>query len=334
MHRFSGEVLTQEANFGKNMRARFGAPFMDIRRIDLQRALFEKAQKLGVSVVLGEKVEVVDRERAEIITVSGRRATADLIVAADGVRSQCRISHAQGPDLPYPTGDMVYRAVLNLDGVTDDALREWISTPAVHIWLGPESHAVGYSMQSGYGYNLAFVAPDDLPAGVAKQTCPVDEAKQLLKNWDPALIRLLDTAESMEKWKLMRRDMLPTWVNDKSTLVFVGDACHPMLPYLAQGANSALEDGAVLGRLLGHVKERNQLPHAIKRYEKLRKSRMEKIVGEAAKQAQHRKELKGPSPFRLVCPEAQQWLFGYDAYQEVEASMNGKPFENGMATSN
>lgn len=73
-------------------------------------------------------------------------------------------------------------------------------------------------------------------------------------------------------------------MNDKSNFVFVGDACHPMLPYLAQGANSAIEDGAVLGGLLGHINSKAQLPKALKMYETLRKTRGEAIVRETFKQ--------------------------------------------------
>lgn len=77
---------------------------------------------------------------------------------------------------------------------------------------------------------------------------------------------------------------METWVNDKSNLVFIGDACHPMLPYLAQGANSSLEDGAVLGHLLGHMRNKSQLPEILRLYESVRKSRGEAIVRETFKQ--------------------------------------------------
>lgn len=77
---------------------------------------------------------------------------------------------------------------------------------------------------------------------------------------------------------------LDSWVNDKSNFVFVGDSCHPMLPYLAQGANSAVEDGAVLGQLLGRIKSRDQVPKALKMYESLRKARGEAVVRETFKQ--------------------------------------------------
>ena len=145
-----------------------------------------------------------------------------------------------------------------------------------------------------------------------------------------------------------------------------GDACHPMLPYLAQGANSAIEDGAVLGALLGHVRSPGQMPHALRLYEKLRKARGEAIVRETFKQvrcppmpprtststkaspwqresfhmpdgpeqeardrlflSQLGQELKGPFPSRWTCPEVQPWLYGYDAYEEVATAMRAEPF--------
>ena len=77
---------------------------------------------------------------------------------------------------------------------------------------------------------------------------------------------------------------MASWISEDSNLVFMGDACHPMLPYLAQGANSSLEDGAVLGLVLGKVSDKTQLPAALKIYEQLRKKRGEAIVRETFKQ--------------------------------------------------
>lgn len=82
----------------------------------------------------------------------------------------------------------------------------------------------------------------------------------------------------------MHHGEMERWVNDTSNLVFIGDACHPMLPYLAQGANSSLEDGAVLGMLLGNMTDKSQLPQILRLYESMRKSRGESIVRETFKQ--------------------------------------------------
>lgn len=140
----------------------------------------------------------------------------------------------------------------------------------------------------------------------------------------------------------MHREELPSWVNPQSNLVLIGDSCHPMLPYLAQGANSSIEDGAVLGLLLGqkHFTDRSQLPRTLKMFEKLRKARGEGIARETFKQRkdfhmrdgpeqeerdermlrQLGQELQGSFPSRWTCPEVQPWLYGYDALKEVEAA--------------
>lgn len=183
---------------------------------------------------------------------------------------------------------------------------------------------------------------------------------------------------------------LSSWVNDKSNLVFVyvtlgidghflvphtnisshsGDSCHPMLPYLAQGANSAVEDGAVLGQVLGHIKSKDQVPKALEMYQRLRKARGEAIARETFKQVSKSagslvyrleapanrdiyvqrkdfhmpdgpeqeardelflsmlgKEVKGPFPSRWTCPDVQPWLYGYDAFKEVEEAVQKDPF--------
>jgi salicylate hydroxylase len=132
---------------------------------------------------------------------------------------------------------------------------------------------------------------------------------------------------------------MDSWVSEKSNLVFVGDSCHPMLPYLAQGANSSIEDGAVLGLLLAppHFRSRSQLPEMLGLFQKLRKVRGEAIARETFKQRHDfhlrdgeeqqkfekflGKEIVGAFPSRWTCPEVQPWLYGYDAEKEVEAAL-------------
>jgi salicylate hydroxylase len=119
-----------------------------------------------------------------------------------------------------------------------------------------------------------------------------------------------------------------------------------MLPYLAQGANSAVEDGAVLGLLLGHMRTKFELPKALRMYQQLRKARGDAIVRETFKQresfhmpdgpAQQARDqvflsqlgtpLKGAFPSRWTCPEVQPWLYGYDAFEEVQRAVQADPF--------
>ncbi|KAL6399164.1 FAD binding domain-containing protein [Ilyonectria robusta] len=346
VHKYTGQTLAMEENFDEKMRAKYGAPFIDIHRVDLQMSMFDRAKDLGVKFYFGEKVENIDFSIPQITTKSGVTAKADLIIAADGIWSRSRNLFLGTKDQPKHTGDLAYRIVLSLDQIKDPELQEWVKNPSVHFWIGPGAHAVGYSLRGGEMYNIVLLVPDDLPEGVSRQAGSVDEIRELFKDWDPILTKFLNVVESVDKWRLMHRNELPSWVNDKKNFVFVGDACHPMLPYLAQGANSAVEDGAVLGLLLGHIQSKSQLPQALMRYERLRKARGEAIVKETFKQraafhmmngpeqeardelflSQLGKELKGPFPSRWTCPEVQPWLYGYDAYKEVEEVVKKEPF--------
>jgi salicylate hydroxylase len=159
----------------------------------------------------------------------------------------------------------------------------------------------------------------------------------------------LGQVKSVAKWKLMWLDTLPEWANKEGTFIMMGDCCHPMLPYLAQGANSSLEDGAVFGYLLGKVdgdKKAVQLPRVAELYQKLRKERGELIAKETFKQRndfhlpdgeeQEARdklmlsmlggELRADFPSRWTCPRVQRWLYGYDSYKEVEEGFKANPF--------
>jgi salicylate hydroxylase len=158
------------------------------------------------------------------------------------------------------------------------------------------------------------------------------------------LTQLLSSVPTVSKWKLMHRAPLASWTNPQSNLLLIGDACHPMLPYLAQGANSSIEDGAVLGLLLSapHFTTKSQLPAMLGLFEKLRKKRGEAIARETfaqrrdfhlrdGREQEMRDEgmlrrlggvVEGESfPSRWTCPVVQPWLYGYDAEREVEAAL-------------
>ncbi|KAI0397102.1 hypothetical protein F5Y17DRAFT_31249 [Xylariaceae sp. FL0594] len=344
-----GKVLALEEDFDRKMRERYKAPFIDVHRVDLHTALADRASQLGVKLRLGQRVTSVDFSVPSIETEAGVKTTeVDLIVAADGIWSTLR-NHVLAnkiKDFPAPTGDLAYRVALTLDEIDDPELRDMVRKPGCNFWIGPKSHVAAYSVRDGTMYNLVLLVPDDLPEGVRREPASVEQMRALFKDWDPILNRFLGCVKSVQKWKLMHRRELASWVNDQSNCVFVGDSCHPMLPYLAQGANSAIEDGAVLGLLLGAIQTREQLPKALQMYQSLRKARGDAIAKEAFKQrdafhmsngpdqeardevflSQLGKEVKAPFPSRWTCPQVQSWLYGYDAYQEVQEAVLKDPF--------
>ena len=185
VHRYSGAVLAREVDFDKKIRRKYGVPFVDLHRGDLQQALYERAQQLGVKFHLNERVQNVDPAVPLLTTISGHEYHADLIVGADGLWSRTRECFLGTADPPKPTGDLAYRIVLSLDQIKEPALRDWVSHPEVNFWIGPGSHAVGYSLKSGKMYNLVLLVPDDLPPGITKQPGNVEEMKLLFEGWDP-----------------------------------------------------------------------------------------------------------------------------------------------------
>lgn len=194
-----------DVNFDASMMARYGAPFADIHRVDLQQALYQRAKDLGVRFELGQRVEGLDLEAGEV-RGPGAVARGDLIVAADGLRSRCRDVFVPGGEGPKPTGDLAYRIVLHVDDIDDAELRRWVRDVSVHFWVGPGAHAVGYSLRGGTVYNIVLLVPDDLPVGVERQPGSVEQMKALFKGWDPILGRFLDQVRGVDQWKLQYRE--------------------------------------------------------------------------------------------------------------------------------
>ncbi|KAH8674140.1 hypothetical protein BX600DRAFT_509332 [Xylariales sp. PMI_506] len=355
VHRYSGEALNVEEGFHGKMNHKYGAPFVDVHRADLQQAMYARARELGVRFSLGQRVVGLDlneesklfggRARpASVRTASGQTFKGDLVVGADGLWSQCReIFLGKGKTPPKPTGDLAYRIVLTPDQIPDEDLREWVRKPTLHFWIGPGAHAVGYSLRGGEMYNIVLLVPDNLPEGVSREKGSVEDMKKLFVGWDPILTRFLNCVEEVDMWKLMHREPMPSWVNDKNNLVFLGDACHSMLPYLAQGANSSLEDGAVLGTVLGKLPKRSQLATALDVFQTLRKTRGDAIASETFKQRHDFHMVNGDEqeerdrvlrlgpggsekkpyyPSRWTCPKVQPWLYGYDAVKDAEDYVN------------
>lgn len=189
VHRYSGEVLYHETDFHTRQRTKYGAPFVDVHRADLQQALYARALALGVAFSLDERVVDVDvacRTDASLNTASGKSFTADLVIGADGLWSQCRKTFLKDAprSQPIPTGDLAYRIVLTLDEISDEDLREWVRKPTVHFWIGPGAHAVGYSLRGGEMYNIVLLVPDNLPSKVSKEQASVQEMRELFSSWD------------------------------------------------------------------------------------------------------------------------------------------------------
>jgi salicylate hydroxylase len=313
-----------------------------------------RCEELGVVLRLNSKVVHVDFVDVEVEIEGGEWVKGDVVLCTDGLWSATRSQFLGRPSKAILTGDLAYRIVINTKDITGpDAaeLKQFIQSRQVNFWIGPKTHVVAYTMRAETVYNIVLLCPDNLPENVSKTEGDLKEMKDLFIGWDPILRKFLEQVKGVAKWKLMWIDGLEEWCNKEGTFWMAGDSCHPMLPYLAQGANSSLEDGAVLGSLLSHVKQstkEEQLPKAAALYQLLRKERGERIQKETFKQRDdfHMVDGEGQEerdrymlgimqgselgerdfPSRWTCPRVQRWLYGYDSYKEAEEGYKANPF--------
>ncbi|TGZ77296.1 FAD/NAD(P)-binding domain-containing protein [Ascodesmis nigricans] len=312
----------------------YGAPYLHIHRGDFHEVLVEKARELGVEIVLNAKVTAIDFEAPAVTIETGKTFTADLVVAADGLKSRCRELFLGRADPPKDTGDLAYRILVKTEDMKQDPLlRELTEVPYVNYWIGPDQHAVCYLLRSSNLYNIVLLSPDTLPPSTPIAPATPSELHALFSTWDPRLTRLLTLSTAATKWRLQNSTELPSWVHASSRFCLLGDACHATLPYLAQGAAMAVEDGAVLGGLLKGIGRGDGLGEVLRVYEELRKKRTTRVVRgsselrgvfhmrDGEKQKERDRRLRGgergnPMPWKEG--RVQRWLFGYDAGAEVE----------------
>ncbi|KIW62487.1 hypothetical protein PV04_10660 [Phialophora macrospora] len=318
---------------------RHGAPQYVIHRADLHAALLEEAETVA-DIRTDSTVVAISFEQSAATLASGAKLEADVIVGADGMKSTCRklIYEALGlSDKARPTGDAAFRACIPLGVVTDPDLRAFMTEPVATRWMGPDRHIQGYPIRHGAVYNMVMCHPD---TGFSEESWTASASKQEILDhfgsWDATRLgKLLDFVPSTNvmKWRLCEHDPLPTWV--MGTTVLLGDACHPMLPYVAQGAAQAVEDAGVLCLALNSVSHPEDIACALKAYELSRRARAEAVAGTAGatrnalhlhdgpeQQARDEKfrsvAAGGENPDLLGDAKAQSVLWGHDPEKQFQ----------------
>lgn len=234
----TGEELTRQTLEGE-FEERYGAPYVVIHRSDLHRILLEACQDVGVRLVndvLVEKVETVNG-RGIARASSGDVYEADVVIGADGLKSTLRAAVAQ--DGPVSSSYVAYRGTVPITAETPAADLE-----DVVVYLGPDCHLVQYPLRKGELLNTVAVFKSPSFERGAEQYGGVDELEAAYKDCIPAVQLALRNLATGIRWPMYDRDPIENWID--SRLVLMGDAAHPMLQYLAQGACQALEDAAVL----------------------------------------------------------------------------------------
>ena len=249
---------------------KYGAPQLTIHRADLLNVL--RLQLPDSVVLLGRRIEGIDNSglHPSVRFEGGEPRTVDVLIGADGIHSPTRAA-LFGPENPQFTGLVSYRAVVDrktLDLPNLDAFTKWWG-PTLDLQI------VTFPLNKGEEtFVFATTSQDDWRHESWTMPGDVEELRKAYAGFHPEALALLDACKSVTKSALYVRDPLPNWSVGRVTLL--GDACHPMTPFMAQGACMAIEDAVVLGRALTGVGEVD-VPEALKRYESARKERTARV---------------------------------------------------------
>ncbi|HET6605468.1 MAG TPA: FAD-dependent monooxygenase [Rhodopila sp.] len=290
-------TLTNSLPLGDAVRERHGVPYFLMHRGDLHAML---AGLVPNDVIrLNHKLAGLEHNPDNSVRLSfanGDTAEADVVIGADGVHSVVR-EFMLGAEQPRYTGRVAYRTVFPI------ALLNGLDVYPCIKWWGPDRHIVSYFVNPRRD-ELYFVTSTPEPEFSIESWSAKGDLKTLRAAYDtfhPQVRAILDACPDVHKWALVERDPLPRWTEGHVALL--GDACHPMTPYMAQGASTSIEDGAVLSRCLAGI-DRDGVADALRRYETMRKPRTSRI------------QLTSAQNTWLKHPHDADWVYGYDAWTE------------------
>ncbi len=302
---------------GPAARRRYGAPYLHIHRADLIEILRAAAEAEGVRIRLGARLSAFTRPDSLVRAGldDGTILEADLLVGADGMRSTVR-RILFGLDHPRFTGSVAWRAIAPIEACPD-------LPDAAVVWAGPGRHAVTYRVRRGSLINFVGVVEEEHWRQEGwDEAGDKAELARAFEGWAPAVTSVIGGARSCNRWALFDRDPLARWSDGRATLL--GDACHPVPPFLAQGAALAIEDAVVLARCLSA--QAGQPEAALLAYEEKRKARAAKVLAAARSNMGvfHRSNLVTQvatyGPMRIadaVLPafvrSRLDWIYAYDA---------------------
>lgn len=207
-------------------------------------------------------------DRAIVKFANGNTAEGDIVIATDGIHSELR-QFVVPPSKPVFSGSIAYRGLVPLSRFPEWPMDRW------QMWLGDKKHFLAFPVRHGTIINYVGFVPAD--AEMKESWSAAGDPDMLRKEfagWDPRIESLLKHVDHTFRWALYDRDPLPTWTKGRLTLL--GDAAHPMLPHLGQGANQSIEDGMALMTILSHA-DRATAPQALVAYERLRRERVASV---------------------------------------------------------
>jgi 2-polyprenyl-6-methoxyphenol hydroxylase-like FAD-dependent oxidoreductase len=265
----TGETVV-ELKIDQRFHAKYHAPYGVIHRADLLNVIYEACKKSNlIKLSASQKVVAVDEDDAGVSarTASGETFRGAALIGCDGLWSTVR-EHIVGDGKPIVSGHIAYRAVLP----TEEWPKEY-RLPKMIIWAGDKTHLVHYPLRRGELFNLVVVFHSDrYEEGWDSYGDPAELHERFAEKCEPVRT-LLQKVNSWKMWVLCHRLPISNWSKGRMTLV--GDAAHPMLQYLAQGGNMAIEDAVCLANQI--VEHGGDYAAAFKRYQALRYLRTARV---------------------------------------------------------
>ena len=310
--RFDNGELLHKIPFADAHERNHGAPYYHLHRADLHQMLLHKVLSLDPHCVALDAKVTGFAETAQGVTLElsdGSTGAGDVLIGADGIKSAIRARIVGETPVKY-TGYVAWRVSVPREKLPRDIM-DLVGT----VWCGPKNHCVVYWVRRGELLNFVG-CPEDASWDEESwtQRRPWEELKAAYGGWHPKIQAIIDAAERDQcyRWSLFDRPPIRNWSTERATLL--GDAAHPTLPFIAQGACMAIEDGAVLARA---VEGAGSVPEALALYQRARVERCARVVMESAEHGTlyHIKDaaqMKKAFAERNIARERAQWLFNYD----------------------
>jgi salicylate hydroxylase len=277
----NGATLAQ-MQLGDAVRERYGAPYATVHRADLHRLLLQGATAAGADLHAGARIEAVRESPDAVLARSSALADeveGDALVGADGLWSTVR-QQVWSDAAPLPTGHLAYRAL-----VSQQSLPAALRSGEVTVWLGPRLHVVAYPVRLGEWLNVVAIVHGAATGDVSgwDHAAVGADLLQALGATCVPLQELVRAAPAWRLWVLHERPPLKgAQAMSHGRVALLGDAAHPMRPYLAQGAGMAIEDAQELGRCLAMARERiADTPTVLRRYALNRWERVARVQRQA-----------------------------------------------------
>ena len=325
----TSQYWDKEEGYGKKFNGHRG---------EIHEIVFNHAKARGIDIRLGQDVtEYFENETSAGVLCNGERIAADLVLAAEGVKSPGRTIVLGHEDAPRASGYAIYRAWMPSAPLAHlDRTKHLVNNGDTHRgWIGPDVHFLTASIKDGVDFSWVLTHKDSANIAESWQyPGKVSDVLSCLEGWDPTTHDIVKATpeDKLVDYKLVYRDPLPTFISPHARIALVGDAAHPFLPTSIQGASQAMEDGAVLAvclELISAMKSGEEKPDvqlAVRAYERIRYERVCRAqgTGVSTREQWHKADWetirREPESLHL---KREAWLLDFDAESDAYERFEG-----------